>query len=291
MNRIRKLLGAVAASALCAGCAESTILSERDFTGEFADALTVSAPEFSVEIVQDLELHITAPSGNESTQFLNNVYISYESDPDAKDELIREFVAAAIATTEPRTKDVDKSRIVPVIKDRAWLDEIRQSLLTRDSEEPPEQVWEDYNQDLVIVYVEDSAKTMRYFSPGLLEAAQIDRKDLRSLACKNLLTILPPIDVVGSDGFYHIKADGFYDASLLLFRFVWHDPRLAVEGEMVISIPTRDLLMVTGSQRPDHLAAMKQIAEEGVEKGPYSLTAQFFVYRDGQFERFDEDAD
>ena len=37
-----------------------------------------------------------------------------------------------------------------------------------------------------------------------------------------------------------------------------------VQGDIVVAIPTRDLLLVTGSQNPEGINKMKEMARQGV---------------------------
>ena len=149
-----------------------------------------------------------------------------------------------------------------------------------------ENVHEDLNADLVILYAEDSAKNIRYFSPEDLEKAKIEKHELRELACENLKRILPEIERHGENGLFMVTAGGDYEASLLLFDFIWDDMKKEVRGDVVVAIPTRDLLLVTGSQDTQGIEKMKQIVQKTAAEGSYRLTTQLFVFRDGQLEEF-----
>ena len=201
---------------------------------------------------------------------------------------IRRFVTAGLETINYPSEGVDRTRIVPVIKDRPWLEETRQALLSRGAKEVPENVYEDFSPDLIILYSEDSPKNIRYFGPKDLEAAKIDRADLRKLACENLKRLLPKIERHGTNGFYMLTAGGDYEASLLLLDSIWSGGQMDVKGEVVVAIPTRDLLLVTGSQNPQGIEKMKQMVKEALSGGAYRLTQKLFVYRNGTFNEFRE---
>jgi uncharacterized protein YtpQ (UPF0354 family) len=120
-------------------------------------------------------------------------------------------------------------------------------------------VYEDFNDDLIVLYAEDSPKNIRYFSPDDLAKAQIDRKDLRNLACENLKRLLPKIEQHGASGLYMLGAGGDYEASLLLFDSIWSGLKEAVRGDVVVAIPSRDVLVVTGSEDAEGIQKMKKI--------------------------------
>jgi uncharacterized protein YtpQ (UPF0354 family) len=60
-----------------------------------------------------------------------------------------------------------------------------------------------------------------------------------------------------------------------------------IKGEVVVAVPTRDVLLVTGSEDTDKLTKMKQIVQEAFSKGSYRLTTRLFVYRNGLFDVFE----
>jgi uncharacterized protein YtpQ (UPF0354 family) len=278
----------LAALGICSSCSKSELLSPSAFTSEFATALRNSSPELNVEIVRDMELKVTTAAGHESTSFLDNAYETYKLDPKAKDEVIKRFVAAGLETITglQTSESIDKTRIVPVVKDRPWIEEARNAMIARGAKKLPENVFEDLNSDLVVLYAEDSPKNIRYLEPKDLENAHIERKDLRTLACQNLKRLLPKIERHGANGLYMISAGGDYEASLLLLDSIWTDMKKEVTGDVVVAIPTRDLLVVTGSENREGIGKMKQIVQKAASEGSYRLTTKLFVFRDGHFLEF-----
>lgn len=284
MKRFVQLV--LATVGLCSGCSQSGVVTPREFTREFAEALRRAGSGLKVDIVKDLELKVTSADGRDSTSFLDNAYDVYRQDPKTKADVIQRFVTAGLETIGAIRDGVDRSRIVPVIKDRPWLEETRHALLSRGAREVPEHVYEDFSPDLIILYAEDSPKNIRYVGPKDLELAKIDRSELRALACDNLKRLLPKIERHGTNGLYMVSAGGDYEASLLLLDSIWSSGQMDVKGDIVVAIPTRDLLLVTGSQNPQEVEKVKQMVKEASTSGSYRLTQKLFVYRNGRFEEF-----
>ena len=69
---------------------------------------------------------------------------------------------------------------------------------------------------------------------------------------------------------------------------MWATGNFNVEGETVVAVPSRDLLLVTGSRDSDGLQRLRTLADKTVQEGSYHLTAQFFVRRDGKWLPFGE---
>ncbi len=273
---------------ICSGCSKTKVLTPSEFTSECVKALQERSPSLKIEVVRDLELRLTGSDGHEFGSFLYNIYDLYRQDPIAKATLIDRVVATALEITTGTHDGVDRTCIVPIIKDRPWLEESRQRSVTLGAEGTPEQVYEDFNQDLIILYGEDSEKNICYFTLKDLEAAKIERRGLRELACENLKRLLPKVELHGSSGSYMITAGGTYEASLLLLDSIWRNEQLDVRGDIVVAIPTRDLLLVTGSEDAEGLAKVKETVRDAYSTSAYRLTPKLFVRRDGRFVEFED---
>src|SRR5262245_41975889 len=288
----RFIQAALAALGLCSGCSKSDLLTPTQFTNEFAEELRKSLPGAEVEVIRDMELKVRSADGTESTSFLDNAYDSYNQDPKSKQAIIKRFVAAGVETIVSlgKSEELDRKLIVAVIKDRPWLEETRKAMINRGAGEMFENVYEDLNSDLIILYAEDSPKNIRYFGPKDLERAHIDRKELRNLACENLKRLLPKIERRGADGLFMLTAGGTYEASLLLIDSIWSDMRKEVRGDVIVAIPGRDVLIVTGSEDRQGIDKMKQMIQQSFAQGAYRLTTKMFAYRGGKFEEFKGEA-
>jgi len=261
-------------------------MTPHQFTLEFAEAIRVSKPSLGVSVESDLEIRLTHADGTDSTVFADNAYQTYLQDPDSKSDVIHRYVLALV---EEGIRDVpvDREHIVPVIKDRPWVTEMDQSLEGRDGKMAGKFVFEELNAELLIVYAVDSSKSIRYLTSEDLSALGIGRSELRVLAVDNLRRILPKVELTEGPLFSMISAGGAYDASLLLLTEVWTGGSIHVAGDIVVAIPSRDVLLVSGSKNVEGLAKMRELATKSAQDAPYRLTDALFVYRDGRFTRFD----
>jgi len=275
------------ACGLSFGCSKFSVIAPGEFTKDYANYLGQLIPGSKVEIVKDLELKVTSADNSDFTVFLDNAYDSYKQDPKSKDAVIKKFAAAALETINQQTTEVlDQSRIVAVVKDRAWLDDARQTLAAKGSDKEFKILHDDLNSELIILYAEDTPKNMRYLGPKELEAAHLDRAELRSLAVENLKRTIPKIERYGTNGLFMLTAGGDYEASLLVIDSIWPGIQKDVKGEIVVAIPTRDLLIVTGSEDVEGINKMKELVQKASSQGSYRLTTKLFVYRGGKFVEF-----
>lgn len=259
--------------------AAAELLSPEQFTEEFRAAFAAAMPSATVSAVEPLHVTVEVAEKETARAFLNNAYNEYSRNPAAKADVIAKYVATFVQTAQgPRP--LNPEQIVPVIKHRAWLKHVG------GSKARSKQVIEDLNADLVVVYAEDGPENIRYFSAVDLEKAGVQRDQVRELAIANLRRILPPPEAVNGPLVSMMTAGGDYVPSLLLLDEIWSGGTLDVEGEIVIAIPTRDVLLFTGSNNKDGVKKLRELAKKTAADGPYSLTDRLFVYRGGKFERF-----
>ncbi|MBP7864886.1 MAG: DUF1444 family protein [Acidobacteria bacterium] len=266
----------------------SPLISPAAFTRAYAKACRESIPDVQVQVVRDLEVKVTARDTGEFMAYLSNAYDSYRNDPDSRDNVIRAHVAVMKENLTQVKAPVDKSRIVPVIKDRIWLEGVMASSPLKDAKPGFGLVFEELCPDLRVVYAVDTDQSVRFLKEEDLEAVKVRREELRELACKNLRRLLPSLDRAGGDGVFLLEAGGMYEASLLLLESIWDPEILPVRGEFVLAVPTRDILMITGSEDADGLRKVRKLAPRIWEEGPYSLSQKLFVYRKGKIEEFRE---
>jgi uncharacterized protein YtpQ (UPF0354 family) len=83
-----------------------------------------------------------------------------------------------------------------------------------------------------------------------------------------------------------MTANGDYEASLLLFDHIWRGGKIKMNGDIVVAIPAKDVLMITGSKSRKGIAAVRELAAKYKAESRYDITDTLFVYRDGRFVRF-----
>jgi uncharacterized protein YtpQ (UPF0354 family) len=267
------------------GVASSAPLSREEFTREFVTVLKQKAPGVAVRVMDELDLRVTTGEGEGSQVFLYNAYDAYLQDPAQVEAVFANYALALAQLGVVRDDPVDPERIVPVIKDRLWMRET----LARVRAHPKyqagqEQVFEPYNEELVIFYAEDLPHGIRYLTSESIQKWGLGRESLRPLAVRNLRALLPEVQVLGAEGLYLITAGGNYEASLLLFETFWRERKLNVQGEYVVALPARDTLLVTGSDDFEGLRRVREAVAQVYPQAPYRLTERLFVRRGEKFE-------
>ena len=261
------------------------LLAPAQFAEEFTAAFREVMPNAEVERVGDLELRIGLPDGTKNHGSLHNAYNNYLLSPERKDEVIRKMAISLRDTPAMMNEAIDKSCIVPILKDRAWVEEVKRSSssLVGASEKEASNVHEIYNEELVIVYAQDTPTNIRYLTAEDFAALNLDMKGLRTLAIANLRKLVAEPDIQPEDGLYRIRAGGDYDACILVLEDFWTQANLPVDGELIAAVPARDSIFVTGSNDSERVGRLKQIAQRVASQASYRLTPKLFVRRDGGF--------
>lgn len=181
---------------------------------------------------------------------------------------------------------IDRSRIIPIIKDRKRFYDAQASSQQGDPKGRPSILFHDYNDELVVTYGIDSLDTLTLLSQETYEELGLTRRELRTLVVENLKTVLPRPVVRTGQLYSMIAAGKRYESSLLLLDDFWKGLSLG-RDEIVVAIPARQILLFTEASNRQGVAALRKLAAQVKKQSANGLTDILFVYRDGKFIRFD----
>lgn len=271
-----------AVRSLFGGRSSEPVMTSAEFTEEVARRVRAASPELDVQVLGELNLGINIVDDGGNRAFLNNAYQMYQGESarnrsDLIDRFVHSFAEAAAGLE--RSRDA----IIPIIKDRGWLEEIRESMQRMGSEKIQNNVYEEINDDLVVVYAIDTPSNIAYLNPDELEGLGVQREELRALAVRNLRGLLPGLEVHRGDLVSMVTADGNYEASLLLFADLWEREREKLRGVPVAAVPARDLLFFADSAKPDAITHLRQLATKMHAEASYALTDRLFILREGRW--------
>ncbi|MEL6447128.1 MAG: DUF1444 domain-containing protein [Pseudomonadota bacterium] len=270
------------------GVRAAEVLDEQAFTKRYAAMLVSSYEGANVEIVGPLEVRVTGVGDENSTSFLDNAYGAYLSDPAELESILQRFVDSIgeMIADEDTTGDIDS--LFPVIKDVGYIEQVRELMRKSEGagqEAPFPLYFEPLNNDLVVMYAFDSEASIRFASGADIEALGIQGKALQVRALDNLLAYLPEIGREGDDSLSMIVADGNYEASLLLYDEIWSRDVFRVAGDIVVFVPARDVVLVTGSEDEAGLARARDLLSEN--DFSYAISPHAYVRTADGWARFE----
>jgi uncharacterized protein YtpQ (UPF0354 family) len=267
--------------------AKAAPLSREAFTQAFVTALEAARPGTEIRVLRSLSLQVVDEKGGVGIANLENAFVEYRLDPGDLESIVRRHVAAYTSALSSERRPIDRSRIVPVVKSRRWIADYAAIIKEQGYGDDAVAVHDLLNSELVVVYAEDRDKTYLFLRPGDLTQLGLDRDDLAQLARDNLAQLVPPPELITGPFAYGIRADGNYEASLLLYPSWWESRPIKVDGDYVVAVPARDILMITGSNNQAGIAQLRALARQTVEHGDHTIVDTLFVFRDGRFERFE----
>jgi len=228
----------------------------------------------TIEMLNDSTVQVRRPSGKELTVFMENAWIAYSGTPDGRRELLERYAAGMAA--DP-VEGVEKERVVAMIKDSEYMSDFK-------PEHKP--AAEHLRGDLWVIYSQDFPDRNVSLRLDRLEEVGIPISEARSLALDNLRRMLPDAQRHGDGPWFLLTAGGDYTASLLLFDQMWDELGASVEGDLVAVVPSRDVLLYTGSNSVQGLAAIRERAAKILATGNYLVSDTLIVRRDRKWEVF-----
>ncbi len=269
---------------LFGGKSKAAALDPAAFTEDVARRVRASLLSADVRVAGELELAVDLDDSGGNRVFLSNAYQMYLNEsPKRRDDLVDRYVRSFVEAGQGLERSAEA--IIPVVKDRAWLDEIRESMRNMGGD-VHDKVYEEINEVLVVVYAIDTPSNIAYINADELDALGVEREQLRSLAVRNLRGLLPGIEVQRGEKLGMVVADGNYEASLLLFSDLWAREAEKMIGEPVAAVPARDLLLFADSADTEAVLQLRQLAAKMRAEATYALTDRLFVLRGDRWELF-----
>ncbi len=263
---------------------QSEIMTTKEFTRAYHDSLSAKFPSAKFKIIDDSTIE-SSYLKNTIRISADNAFKEYQSEPDSLSKVISKYLSVAGEFYNPKEK-VDQNRIVPIIKPISYLEDIKDIAKKMGAVKDIEGVYEKYNNQLIIVYAEDTKSSIRYLTQDDIKSLSINIDSLRSIAINNLDKLLTNIQAKGENGVYMLTAGGDYEASIILLNNVLTKESFPVNGDFVIAIPTRDILLITGSNDPDGISKIRDASKKTFETGSYQVSAYLYKWNGKIFEKY-----
>jgi hypothetical protein len=179
----------------------------------------------------------------------------------------------------------DPSAIVPLIK-RVDTGGLGDAVTLPDSYIP---VVERLTPYLWTAYVFDLPGRFDYVTPLDCAHLGLGPANLRSLAVRNLTERRDKPKIRWHGGALTLTLDGNLEASLLLVDHVWPQVSPGVAGDLVAAVPSRDTLVVTGTDNPVGMKFLELCVDEvwRTAETRILLTKKLLIRRYGAWDQLD----
>ncbi len=273
-----------AALVLTACSNKKTILSAEEFANKYLLELKKNNPSVEYSLAPDLSVNANY-KGGEYSHFPDNAYREYLLEPDSIEQVLSKFTQTANELYNEK-QEIDISKIIPVIKPRDFITEVKKLTAAKDSANFSI-AFNKYNNELLILYAEDKENSLDYLTTDKLGQLHISQDSILALSLKNFDKILPKIERTGHKGRYIVTAGGTYEASLLLLNSFWSSKNFSVQGDIVVAVPSRDILLITGSRDKDNLNWVRTRAQESYDSASYQISPSLFRWNGKKFLKFE----
>ena len=155
-------------------------------------------------------------------------------------------------------------------------------LLSRDDPQYQRQyVLDEYFAGVVIGYTAGPPYGERLVTWADLSRLAMARRGLRRHAAAYLDAMVPRVRIHGQPPALMLSFAGL-ESSVVLADTFWEDLARGVPGDLVIGVPARDVVIVTGSRSPAGLAKARRAVDRVLfAGGPHLLLHDLLVRRDG----------
>ncbi len=255
-----------------------SILTESEFAEKFFAELRKKVNGLELVSINGLEVTTKLKGSDNYHHFLDNSYAEYKNDPKDLKNVLEKYTFASKDLFLPE-EPIQPNRIVPVIKDERYL--IESSKIIEDFENT--HVYEKYNSELYIFYAEDKENSISYFTKEKYAELDLNLESIRETAIENLNSVVSKMERHGENGYFMLTAGGDYEASLILFD-IWNKENFPVNGNLIIGIPARDVIFVTGTNDKENIERLKKTINEINKTGDHIVSDKIFEFKNGQFE-------
>jgi uncharacterized protein YtpQ (UPF0354 family) len=254
-------------------------LTEQAFTELVAEEIRRVLQGAKVSVEGALKLRMSAP--RTAQLGLYNVWQSCRDTPRYREAAVRHYLDAIqhhLANIDEAGGAPDRTRVVPLIKDASYLADIK--VRTAGRFKP---LAEHLAGDIWIVYALDQPKGMKILTADQAKPLARTPAELRGLAVTNLRRILKGVQSRGDGTVIMLTAGGSYEASLLLLDELWSKQARVVDGDVVASVPNRDVLLFTGSRSAAGIAKICEMMARAGER-QYAISRTLLVRRAGRWQ-------
>jgi len=253
-------------------------LSQKECTRIYLDTLSRKWKDIKFALGDDEGTIVSEKGDLELKHYTDNAYLEYKNSPDSLGPILSRYATASEDLYVEKKWDV--RAIVPVIKPLAFLRSIETE--TDDSSNNG-YVCQSYNEDLVICYAADNKNSIQYLLKEESDSLHISIDSLHHLALANLKERLGEnVEIHGSEGYYMVTAGVDYEASMILFDELWTKENFTVKGDLIMAIPNRDLLLVTGTKNTGALKKINAVVKES-HQNPYPVSSHLYRWDGKRF--------
>lgn len=141
---------------------------------------------------------------------------------------------------------------------------------------------------LTLFYAVDIGNGFQIIQESMLVDWGLTEPQLFDIAIGNFANLLAgQLQVHGDSNGVMLTVDGNLEAGLVLMDDIWEQLEPQIGDTLVLAVPTRDVVMVTGENNEEFLQQMREKAREIYENGDHPLSELLYKRVDRKWEVFE----
>lgn len=244
-------------------------LGQEELTGLVAQVLGASPDVARVQIAAEDTLEVYREGDNEPcVLYTGNLWRRLQRVPhEMRVKEVWHFTRMLPALDEKDQEKPDLEQLRPVVKDAHF----RQQVLARADDK---HAWpmRPLVADLWIMLVWDQASSMRFCTMEDLAEYELSEEEAFARARENLERMPREIQREQQDGVTWLRTGDNYDASLLLIEDLWRSMAMDMQGDILVCVPSREHVLVTGSGIAGGEAALRKMALRVLGSGDHLIS-------------------
>jgi uncharacterized protein YtpQ (UPF0354 family) len=140
--------------------------------------------------------------------------------------------------------------------------------------------------DVMIFYGRDVGTHYEIIATRELAEYKITREQLHEIAVSNLSGTEKEIRLHQSEGIHFLRCDGDLEASLLLHKGIWDYIQEQIGGDVLASVPARNVLLISGTGR-SQVSELKRKTCLALEHEAKPISSKLFLRVAGAWKEYE----
>ena len=182
------------------------------------------------------------------------------------------------STSEPlKNISLDLSKVFPIIKGKISTAEIADNKMDMSGTKDPISL--ELVDNLFIFFAIDKGEHFEYLNQSDLINCNKSIQEIRDLSITNLVRYYNEkgVSIEGDENMLMIKFDHNMESSLLLIDTLWTQLIVKLQDNLVIAVPSREILLITKASNSNSIAQLKEGAIDLYASGRHKLTENLLL--------------
>lgn len=178
---------------------------------------------------------------------------------------------------------IDLNKIYPIIKGKT------SNGTTPDLENIDEPINVEFVDNLLIYFALDKDDSFAYINKNDLKNIGKQLDEIKTIAIDNLIQYFSRkgVSIEGDENMLMVKFDHNMESSLLLVDSLWTQIIATLNDELIIAVPSRELLLITTKSNDTAINQLREGAIDLYSSGRYKLTQNLLIKcLDGTLKRY-----